>query len=131
MKTSEPINDVQLSERLGRSSGRSSRNRVANTRVTESELQEVEEAAKLSGKALSEWSREVLLNAARNRSGDPLFTEIVGLRMLFAHLIQPLLAGAGLPPETLNKAMKEVREQKYKIALEVMQQYQNRSLTEQ
>jgi len=68
------------------------------------------------GKAAGEWSREVLLRAARNPGTDPLFVEIVGLRMLPVRLLEPLLVNAELPPDTVNNILKQVRESKHAIS---------------
>ena len=51
--------------RLSRSRGRAGRDRVVSSRATADEHQELEAAAKAEGKALSEWSREILLREAK------------------------------------------------------------------
>jgi hypothetical protein len=121
---------IDLETNLRRSESRSGRVFGVTAKFTRAEKEEIVTAAKDSQKAAGEWSREVLLHAARNRESNPLFTEIVGLRMLLVHLLEPLLAGSGLPPENVNKVMKTVREDKHSIAREVMQQYQAKSLQE-
>lgn len=124
MDPQRAIRAIDLETNLRRSESRSGRVFGVTAKFTRAEKQEIVAAAKDSEKAAGEWSREVLLHAARTRDSNPLFTEIVGLRMLLVHLIEPLLSGAGLPSETVNRIMKTVREEKHSIAREVMQQYQ-------
>ena len=66
--------------RLSRSRGRAGRDRVVSSRATADEHQELEAAAKAEGKALSEWSRDVLLREARSPRLNALFTEVVATR---------------------------------------------------
>jgi hypothetical protein len=132
MKGASVDNDkLNVDERLRRKIGRPSRVQSVAIRFTEEEAATIANAAKEKGMTLREWSRAVLLQAARNNGTDPLFTEIVGLRMLFVHLIEPLLTGVQLTPDSVNKIMKSVREDKHDIALEVMQQYAAKNIKEQ
>jgi hypothetical protein len=120
-----------LENRIRRSQGREARQAVISAKLTHAEQKTILEAAKSTGKAPGEWARDVLLHAARNNGTDPLFTEIVGLRMLFVHLFEPLLTGVQLTPDSVNTIMKTVREDKHNIALEVMQQYTAKNVQEQ
>lgn len=114
---------LNLDVRLRQKIGRLSRVQSIAIRFTEEEAATIANATKGKGTTLREWSREVLLRIARNNGTDPLFTEIVGLRMLLVHLFEPLLTGVPLAPDSVNKIMKTVREDKHTIAAEVMQQY--------
>ena len=132
MKEASVDNDkLSLDERLRQKIGRPSRVQSVAIRFTEEEAATIANAAKEKGTTLREWSREVLLRAARNSVTDPLFTEIVGLRMLLVHLFEPLLTGIQLTPDSVNKIMKTVREDKHNIAVEVMQQYTAKNVQEQ
>jgi mobilization protein NikA len=59
------------------------RTKTAATRLTPSELAEIETAAESAGKPLSEWLRETALSAARQRPADPaelLLAEVWAVR---------------------------------------------------
>jgi uncharacterized protein (DUF1778 family) len=109
--------------RLARSAGRAGRNRMANARVTATEQQELQEAARRCGKSLSEWSRDILLREARQCSGDAVFTELIATRMLLVNLLKPLALGEKVSPSWITEAMTMVRKEKHKAAQDVMQQY--------
>ena len=115
---------IDFETRTSRSRGRAGRTRVASAKVTQRELAELERAAAAAGKALSEWSREVLLHAAHQPKGDALFTELVATRMLLVNLIKPLILGEKVSPTWITEAMTMVRTEKRKAAEEVLQQYQ-------
>jgi hypothetical protein len=123
MNSTKPTNPLDLEERLTRSKGRSSRNRMANARVTEAEQEELAAVAKSEGKALSEWAREVLLREARSPRADALFTEIVAIRMLLNLVLKPLSCGEVLTPESFSAVLTNVRTTKHKAATDVMEQY--------
>ena len=115
---------LELDERVRRSKGRTSRNRVANTRVTQEEQDELESAAKAEGKALSEWAREVLLHEARARHTDrALFTEVVALRLLLHNVLRP--RSTDLSPDEFDKLVTEIRSSKHTTATELLKQYSN------
>ena len=114
---------IDFEERLRRSQGRTGRTFAATAKVTRKEQQELEDAARLSGKALSEWSREVLLREARRTNGDAVFTEGIATRLLMLELLRPLLKQAGVGNEAISEVMAGVREAKHRTAREVMKQY--------
>jgi hypothetical protein len=109
--------------RLSRSKGRSGRDRVVSSRATAEEHQELEAAAKAEGKALSEWSREVLLREARTPRADALFTEIVATRMLLNLVLKPLACGEVVTAEEFSGVLTHVRSTKRQAAADVMEQY--------
>jgi len=110
--------------RLSRSKGRTGRDRVVSARATVDEHQELEAAAKAEGKALSEWSRDVLLREARTPRRDALFTEIVATRMLLNLVLKPLLVGSKMMTEDeFSKILNHVRTTKHQAATDVMYQY--------
>ena len=114
---------IDFDERLRRSKGRSSRTRVVSAKLTPSEQQELEAAAKSQAKSLSEWAREALLVEARRPKHDPLFTELIATRMLMVNLIKPLIMGKSVSQEWITEAMSAIRKEKRKAAQEVLQQY--------
>jgi hypothetical protein len=91
--------------------------------VTKAEQDELEAAARTQGKALSEWSRETLLAAARGEAITPSFTEIVAIRQLLNSALRHVACGTVMTPEAFQAELQGIRSSKHKAALEVMQQY--------
>jgi hypothetical protein len=114
---------IDFESRTSRSHGRAGRTYVASAKVTRKEQEELEHAAYKSGKSLSEWSRDVLLQEARRSQDDAVFTELVATRMLLVNLIKPLILGEKVSPTWITEAMSMVRREKHQAAQEVMQQY--------
>ncbi len=118
-----PAELFNVESNLRRARGRSARNYIASARVTKAEQDELEEAARSEGKALSEWCREVLLAAARGETVTPLFTEIVAIRQLLNSTLRNVACGAVMTPEAFQAELQSIRSSKHKAAGEVMQQY--------
>ena len=96
---------------------------MANARVTRAEQAELTAVARSQGKALSEWAREVLLREARSARVDPLFTEVVAIRMLLNYLLKPISCGERGTPESFSAVLADVRATKHRAAADVMAQY--------
>lgn len=114
---------IDFENRTSRSHGRSGRTYVASAKVTRQEQTELDKAARVEGKSLSEWARDVLLREARRSTDDAVFTELVATRMLLVNLIKPLILGEKVSPMWITEAMTMVRKEKHKAAQDVMQQY--------
>lgn len=114
---------LDLEHHLRRSRGRDSRNYIASARVTKGEQQELEEAARLDGKALSEWCRETLLGVARRETVTPVFTEITAIRQLLNVAMRQLLCGKTITEEQFSAELQTIRGTKHRAASELMQQY--------
>ena len=99
------------------------RTQTVGTRVTLAEEKDLMAAADKAGCNISEWSRDVLLTAARHPRGEPVFTELIATRMLLVNLLKPLALGEKVSPVWITEAMTMVRKEKHKAAQEVMQQY--------
>ena len=112
-----------LEDRIRRASGRHARKISATAKVTRDEHTELEQAARRSGKALGEWSREVLLATARGETITPTFTEIVAIRQLLNSALRHVACGAVMTPEAFQAELQGIRSTKHKAAREVMQQY--------
>ena len=125
MRTEEAGAGVNFESRLRRSQGREGRKHVASAKVTEGEYRELQTAAQIDGKALSEWAREVLLREARSSRADALFTEIVATRMLLNLVLKPLACGEVMSAEAFSSVLTSVRTTKHKAATDVMGQYAN------
>jgi len=123
---------IALKDRLERriKSG-ARRTQTVGTRVSLSEEGELIAAANRDGLNISEWSRDVLLQAARRNQDDAVFTELVATRMLLVNLIKPLILGEKVSPTWITEAMTMVRKEKHKAAQDVMQQYTQNSGKEQ
>ena len=114
---------IDFAERLKLKRGRDARGQSVATRFTKAEEDELAKAAGANGKTLREWSREVLLREARRSKDDPLFTEVVAIRMLLNNLLAPMAAGQKLTQDNFVEIMAVVRDGKRNAAREVMQQY--------
>ena len=120
-----PVRDLGIASRLTRSEGRTSRDQMANARVTAAEKQELAAAAKAEGKALSEWSREVLLREVRSGcTQTAIFTELMALRLLMNGVLRPLALGETLSKEKYQALVAEVRSSKHETARDVLTQYE-------
>ena len=86
------------------------RAKTVATRLSAEELEEVESAAKRSGKSLAEWLRDTALTEARQRLADPVevvLAEVCATRFMLANLFhataQAASEGKQLLPETVLK----------------------------
>ena len=114
---------LDFASRFQRVQGRTPRKCSATAKMTRDEHNELEAAARADGKALGEWSREVLLNAARGFSVSPVFTEVIATRLLLNTVLQHVACGEQMTPDAFKAEMQEIRTTKHKAAQEVMQQY--------
>jgi hypothetical protein len=99
------------------------RSQVAQARVTEREHEELSAAAQKEGRLLGEWTREVLLREARKPDGEPVFTELIAVRMLLNLVLKHIACGERMTEASFSAALTKVRKEKHGNALEVMQQY--------
>jgi hypothetical protein len=114
---------LDFAERVRPKRGRDARGQSLATRFTKAEEDELATAASEEGKTLREWSREVLLREARRSKDDPLFTEVVALRMLLNNVLGPIAAGHKLSQEEFGAIMANVRTGKRDASREVLRQY--------
>lgn len=117
------VDEITMSQRLGRGKIRESRSRSLGTKLTLKEERELVRAAEAEGKSASEWAREVLLREARTARTDALFTEIVATRMLLNLVLKPLACGQVMTAEDFSGVLANVRTTKHKAATDVMEQY--------
>ena len=104
------------------------RTKTVGTRVTDAEEQELIAAANRDNQNVSEWTREVLLKAARRRESDAVLTEVIATRMLLVNLLKPLAMGKTVSQEWITEAMAAVRREKRKAAQEVYAAVQRRAV---
>ncbi len=110
--------------RLRRSRGRSARASCVSSRVTEEELRCLEKAAADNGKAVSEWAREILIEAAQRTGPDVVLVELVATRMLLVNMLKMIGQTRALPEAEYTKIHAEVQKAKRRIARELAEQTQ-------
>jgi hypothetical protein len=121
--TASPVS-FDLSTRLRRSRGRSGRVFSINSKLTEPELRLLENAAAQNGKAISEWAREVLIEAAQRTGPDVILVELVATRMLLVNMRKMIGQTRALPEAEYTKIHAEVQKVKRRIARELAEQTQ-------
>ena len=104
------------------------RAKTVATRLSTEELEEVEAAAKLSGKSLAEWLRDTALVEARQRPANPVevvLAEVCATRFMLANLFhataQAASEGKQLLPETVLKIRETADAQKATKARKLLQ----------
>ncbi len=109
---------------LNRLRGRSRRTQNLSTKLTEEEERRLEAAASAAGKTLSEWAREVLLEAAPSSAKaaavNVLLTEVVGLQLLLMNALAPLARGEQIGSEQYQAILKSVQATKGRAAQELL-----------
>jgi predicted glycosyltransferase len=128
--TASPVG-LDLSTRLRRSRGRSGRVFSINSKLTEPELRLLENAAAENGKAVSEWAREVLIEAARRTGPDVVLVEIVATRMLLVNMLKMIGQTRALPEAEYTKIHAEVQKVKRRIARELAEQTERLNTTKE
>jgi uncharacterized protein (DUF1778 family) len=105
------------------------RAKTVATRLSTEELEEVEEAAKRSGKSLAEWLRDTALTEARERPADPgevILAEVCATRYMLLNLFhataQAASEGKQLLPETVLKIRETADAQKATKAHKLLQE---------
>ena len=117
--------DLGIADRISRSGSRGARNQNANARLTRKELESLKLAATAEGKALGEWTREVLLReASAPRMDRALFTELTALRLLMINVLRPLVLGQSIKAEDFQAILAGVRNDKHDAAKQLLSQYQ-------
>jgi uncharacterized protein (DUF1778 family) len=104
------------------------RAKTVATRLSTEELEEVESAAKRSGKSLAEWLRDAALVAARQRPADPVevvLAEVCATRYMLLNLFhstaQAAVEGKQLLPESVLKIRETADAQKGTKARKLLQ----------
>ena len=90
------------------------RTKTVATRLTPSELAEVEAAAEGAGQSLAEWLRESALRAARQRPADPLellLAEVWAVRYTLLNLFHAGAQAASEGQQLLPDSVLKIRDQ--------------------
>jgi hypothetical protein len=114
------------------------RTKTVATRLTPSELTEVETAVEGAGQSLAEWLRETALRAARQRPADPLellLAEIWAVRYTLLNLFhagaQTASEGRQLLPDSILKIRDQADARKLQQAHKLLEDFLARDGTEQ
>ena len=116
-----------------RSLTRISRDRTVSTKLTEAEFASIERLAGDRGQWISEWVRDVLLDAVRE--SEPLrqkatFAELQAIRLLLINTLEPLLRGEKMTSEQFKELLRYVKNNKRKAAEEMLASYAIGSMEE-
>lgn len=102
------------------------RNKTASTKLSESELEEVEAAAQQAGKSFSEWARETLLDAARGVGADPAaeatLGEVLALRAVLLNLLYASNQGRPLTQEEMQALIARADQEKDGRAAQILEE---------
>lgn len=120
-----PALDLEKSNRTMRMKGRNNRSQSIGTKVTIEEETVLIRTAEIEGKFISEWVRETLLRAARERiqPADALMAEVQALRLLLINTLEPLLRGEKMTPEQFKEMLRYVKTNKRKAAADMLASY--------
>ena len=120
-----PVLDLEKSNRTMRMKGRNNRSQSIGTKVTVEEETVLIRTAEIEGKFISEWVRETLLRAVRERiqPADALMAEVQALRLLLINTLEPLLRGEKMTPEQFKEMLRYVKANKRKAAADMLASY--------
>jgi hypothetical protein len=107
---------LDFDSRLPRTRGRTSRVFSVNSKLTEEELQSLESAAAQQKKTVSEWAREVLLEAAQRSGPDVVLVELVATRMLVVNMLKMLGQNHAITEAEYAKIQSQVQGAKRRVA---------------
>jgi hypothetical protein len=129
MKSSKAVPN----ETPARSTKRISRDRTVSTKLTETEFAQIERLAGDCGQWISEWVRDVLLDAVQE--SEPLrlkatFAELQAIRLLLINTLEPLLRGEKMSSDQFKELLRYVKDNKRKAADEVLASYAHGTMEE-
>jgi hypothetical protein len=122
---------LDLDTRLRRLRGRTARVFSINSKLTESELRLLENVSAQAGKTVSEWAREILIEAAQRTGPDVLLVELVATRMLLVNMLKMIGQTRALPEAEYTKIHAEVQKVKRRIARELSEQTERLNTTKE
>ena len=123
-----PTDTLGIESRLQHMKGRETRSQSIATRFTRGEEKTLLRVAAERGMNLREWSREVLLEAARGsrlHDESALFAEVQGLRLLLINSLEPLLRGEKWSTEQFKEMLRYVKSNKHRVAADLMESYRS------
>src|SRR5260370_42577481 len=102
----EPITTRKLKDRARRAV-------TLSTKITSRELELISAASEADGRALGEWDREAILEAAHSSSTrvgtDHLMTEIVALQLFLTDVLSPVACGDRMSAQQYQELMRNVK----------------------
>ena len=122
---------LDLDTRLRRSRGRTARVFSINSKLTESELRLLENVSAQAGKTVSEWAREILIEAAQRSGPDVVLVELVATRMLLVNMLKMIGQTRALPEAEYTRIHAEVQKVKRRIARELAEQTERLNITKE
>ena len=122
---------LDFDARLPRSRGRTSRVFSVNSKLTEEELQSLESAAAQQKKTVSEWAREVLLEAAQRTGPDVVLVELVATRMLVVNMLKMLGQNHAITEAEYAKIQSQVQGAKRRVASDLADQTRRLNTTKE
>ncbi|WP_419806351.1 hypothetical protein [Terriglobus sp.] len=90
--------------------------------MTEQEFRALEKAAAENGKAVGEWAREVLVEAAQQSGPDAVLVELVATRMLLVNMVKMIGQGLQITDADYAKINTQVQSAKRRVASEIAEQ---------
>ena len=120
-------------ETPARSPKKISRDRTVSTKLTETEFTQIERLAGDCGQWISEWVRDVLLDAVRDSEQQrqkATFAELQAIRLLLINTLEPVLRGEKMTGEQFKELLRYVKNNKRKAADEVLASYAHGAMEE-
>jgi hypothetical protein len=105
---------------------RISRDRTVSTKLTEAEFALIERLAGDRSKWISEWVRDVLLDAVRDSEPQrqkATFAELQAIRLLLINALEPLLRGDKMTADQFKELLRYVKNNKRKAADNMLASY--------
>jgi hypothetical protein len=120
-----PILRNENANPIHRLRGRSARSRSIGTKLAPEEEAKILAAAEADRKAPSEWVRDKLLECAVPGGGSAsmlthIFTDLVGLQMLFMNVLAPFVFGEEVSRERVTQIFREIQRSKVQNAREIL-----------
>ena len=91
----------------------------------------LENASAQAGKTVSEWAREILIEAAQRTGPDVVLVELVATRMLLVNMLKMIGQTRALPEAEYTKIHAEVQKVKRRIARELAEQTERLNTTKE
>ena len=117
------LSDERLAEDAVKRAG--FRLKTAGTKLNEEETAALEKHCRDKGVTPGELIRQLILTelgrgTLSNDTGDPVLTEILGVRLFLVNVLRPLAVGQRLTPEAFDKLLDEIGSAKHKLAAQIL-----------
>ena len=117
------LSDERLAEDAVKRAG--FRLKTAGTKLNDEETAALEKHCRDKGVTPGELIRQLILTelgrgTLSNDTGDPVLTEILGVRLFLVNVLRPLAVGQRLTPEAFDKLLDEIGSAKHKLAAQIL-----------